>query len=222
MADTVLQWSGGKDSALALYRIQRESRRSVLALQTMINASTERTSWHGVRRETLAAQADALGLPLTCVPVAADVERYVEQTTAEFEQFRERGATYLAVGDIETEDPDMPRERAMAAAGLDPFYPLLGESPADLVAEFLDAGFRAKIVVANGTVLDESFVGRELSEPFLADLPDDADPGGERGEYHTFVYDGPIFDEPVPVTVGETITRTVAGDPHHYCDLKPE
>lgn len=220
MTSAVLQWSGGKDSALALSRLRRESRLAVDALLTMFNEGHDRTSWHGIRPAPMRAQAEALDLPLTFVPTAADPDTYVERVTDAFATCRAQGIEYLAVGDVEAEDPDTPRERAMTTAGLRPFYPLLGEPTADLVREFIDLGFCAKLVVVNGDVLDASFVGRELTRTLLDDLPEDVDDGGERGEYHTFVYNGPLFDDPIDVEMREVVTRSVAGTSYHYGDLR--
>lgn len=220
MTDAVLQWSGGKDSALALHRLRERSHLSVVGLQTMFDDEHRRTSWHGVRCEHVAAQAAALDLPLDLVPAPGDVDDYVDRTIDAFTTYRNRGVEYLAVGDVAADDPDTPRETAVEGAGLRSFYPLLGESTADLVREFVDAGFEATVVVVDGTALDERFVGRDVDEAFLADLPADVDDGGEDGEYHTFVSGGPIFEASLDVEVGGVETRTVAGDPHHYGDLR--
>ena len=215
----VLQWSGGKDSALAYHRLATESSLDVVTLQTMYDPTHERSSWHGIRCPVIEAQAAAIGTPVDLLPAAADVGTYRKRTTEAFERYREAGITYLAVGDIETEDPDMPREQAMTTAGLNPFYPLLGESPADLVTAFLDAGFRAKLAVVNGEQLDHSYAGRELTSDLIASLPDTVDIAGERGEYHTCVYDGPIFEEPLDLRVGEVVTRSIGETSYHYADL---
>lgn len=221
MTAAVLQWSGGKDSALALHRLRQQSRLSVTTLLTMINEDADRSSWHGIPRETMEVQAAALELPIDFVPVAADATGYVDQMAETFQDYQERGIAYLAVGDIETADPDMPRERAMSAAGLSPFYPLLGESTDTLVQEVIDSRFRAIIVVVDGTHLDRSYLGREVTPALLDELPDAVDVGGERGEYHTFVVDGPPFAREVDITTGEVVTRTVADVPYHYLDVRP-
>ncbi|OJU85009.1 MAG: ATP-binding protein [Solirubrobacterales bacterium 70-9] len=200
----VLSWSGGKDSALALWTL-REQGTPPAAILTTINEDYGRISIHGVRRELLHAQAAALGLPLVEVGIPTDCpnELYEERMAAALESPELTGADAFAFADLFLADIRAYREERLARIGKEAIFPLWGRETAALAREFVDAGFGATLAVVDAEQLDASFVGRRFDAALLADLPDGVDPCGENGEFHTFVDSGPIFDAPIPVVLGE-------------------
>ncbi len=200
----VLSWSGGKDSALALWTMRDEGTEPA-ALLTTINEDFERISIHGVRRELLHAQAAAVGLPLVEVeiPTACVNELYEERMATAMASPPLAAVETFAFADLFLADIRAYREERLAAAGREAIFPLWGRDTAALAREFVAAGFGATLVVVDTDQLDASFVGRRFDAALLADLPDGVDPCGENGEFHTFVDSGPIFDAPVPVALGE-------------------
>jgi uncharacterized protein (TIGR00290 family) len=221
-ATAVLSWSGGKDATVAL-REMRDSDIQVRELLTTVSTETGRSSMHGVRRELYEQQAAALGLPIRFVeiPEDADNDEYDERMAAATADYERRGVEYVAFADLHLDDVRAYREQRLADADLDGYWPVWGRNTDELVREFLDAGFEATVVAVDGAALPASFTGCRLDADFLADLPDEVDPCGENGEFHTFVHDGPVFEEPVPVETGERVTKEVGhGDATvHYCDL---
>ena len=217
----VLSWSGGKDSALALAALRDDPRIDVRALFTSVTRGYDRISIHGVRRTLLHAQARAVGLPLI------EIELEPQSSNAAYEaafrggidrvraSFPEVGG--IAFGDLFLEDVRAYRERLVASTGFATHYPIWGRSTAGLAREFVAAGYVAHLVCVDTTQLSGSFAGRRFDEAFLAELPATADPCGERGEFHTFVSDGPIFTTPVTVRVGAVVLRD---DRFAYCDLQ--
>lgn len=208
----LLSWSGGKDSALALYHARRDPRYHVAHLLTSVNAHYERVSMHGVRVALLEAQAARIGLPLTQLrlsemPSMADYDQAQQVTLA---GLRARGVAAAFYGDIFLEDLRAYREQQLARAGLRGEFPLWQRPGAELLREFLDLGFRAIIVCVNERWLDASFCGRLLDADFLRDLPPGVDPCGENGEYHSFVFDAPYFSAPIPFGKGDLVRRTYA------------
>jgi uncharacterized protein (TIGR00290 family) len=216
-------WSGGKDSAMALdaLRACNEYRAEyrVVGLLTTITEGYDRVSMHGVRRELLERQADSLGLPLRQVLIPPECinpvyeARMAEAVMAE----HARGIRRVAFGDIFLEDLRAYREQNLARAGMTGIFPLWKRDTRQLARHFIAAGFRAVAVCVDSRVLDRQFAGRELDESFFRDLPAGVDPCGENGEFHTFVFDGPIFRIPVPFTLGEVVER----GPFCFCDLIP-
>ena len=218
----VLSWSGGKDSSLALDALRRDERVEVVGLMTSVTRGYDRISIHGVRRELLEAQASALGLPLfevTLEPTATN-ESYEAAFHAGVERVRAAHPTLrrIAFGDLFLEDVRAYRERLLAAAGLSAIFPLWGRPTDVLAEEFVARGYRAHLVCVDTTQLAGSFAGVAFDAALLAALPSGVDPCGERGEFHTFVFDGPIFARPVPITVGEVVLRE---ERFAYCDLLP-
>ncbi|MCU0464078.1 MAG: adenine nucleotide alpha hydrolase [Anaerolineae bacterium] len=198
----LVSWSGGKDSLMALWALPEQYRPA--ALVTHIQTETGRTSVHGVRRELVEAQAAALGLPLHTVelpsmPSNADYEARME---AAYAPFRAQGIKHIVYGDLFLEDIRAYREQHLARMGMEGVYPLWGQSTRTLAYKFIGAGFRAVIACVDTTQLDAAFVGREFDAALLRDLPPDADPCAENGEFHTFAYAGPLFSAPLPVKVG--------------------
>lgn len=204
-----MNWSGGKDSSLALYSVLQTGVPSVDLLFTNVNAVHNRISMHGVRRELLQAQAASIGLSLVTaeLPEQPSMADYEAEMTARVTELKTRGYTTAVFGDIFLEDLKKYREEQLAKVGVNCVFPIWKKNTKELMQEFLDAGFKAIIVCTNSSFLDESFCGRLIDESFVNDLPDGVDICGENGEYHSFVFDGPIFKHPVPFKRGETVFR---------------
>jgi uncharacterized protein (TIGR00290 family) len=213
-----LSWSGGKDSALALWTLRRQ-RLEPEALITTVTETYDRISMHGVRRELLARQAEALGRPLVevVIPPACVNEIYEARMAEAFAAAPLSGVDAVAFGDLFLEDVRAYREGRLAGAGKRGLFPLWGRETAALAREFLDAGFEAMLVCVDPRALDSAFAGRRYDERLLAELPPGVDPCGENGEFHTFVYAGPIFAEPIACETGEIVAR----DGFVFCDLTP-
>ena len=212
-----LAFSGGKDSSQALLALRDEGRFEVSALITTVTEGYERISMHGVRRSLLREQAASIGLPLTevTIPPRASNAIYERAMGEVWAGLRERGIRRVAFGDLFLEDVRNYRERQLGALDLECLFPLWGRPTDRLARSFVERGFRARIVCLDPAALDVSFIGRSFDSGFLADLPDGVDPCGENGEFHTFVFDGPIFRWPLAVSVGETVRR----DGFWLCDL---
>ncbi len=212
---TVLSWSGGKDAAYALYELEE-----VAELLTSIGENG-RSSIHGVRRELYDAQADALGLPIRYVELPMDCsnEEYESRMAGVMAEYESRGIERVAFADLFLEDIRKYRKEQLAGTEIDGCWPVWNPDTDEQIRVYLDAGFEATVVTVDGTKLDPSFAGRDLDESFLDDLPDDVDPCGENGEFHTFVRNGPTFDSPVSVEIGEIVTKEIGDGEFHYCDL---
>ncbi len=204
-----LFWSGGKDGALALDRLAAGGRYRVAALVTSVVEGEDRVGMHGVRTELIRAQALRLGLPLRLMPIARDCpDSLYEKRLGEcLEELRAEGVRTAAFGDIFLEDLRRWRDERLAKAGFLGLYPLWGQDTAALAREFVSRRFRAVLSCVDTRALDASFAGRELDEKLLRELPASADPCGERGEYHTLVYAGPIFPRPLRVRLGGAFAR---------------
>jgi len=200
----VLSWSGGKDSALALWTMREEGTEPA-ALLTTINEDYDRISIHGVRRELLHAQAAAVGLPLVEVgiPTECSNELYEERMAAAFDSPPLAEAETFAFADLFLADIRAYREERLARVGREAIFPVWGRETTALARRFIEAGFGATLVTVDTEQLDASFVGRRFDAELLADLPAGVDPCGENGEFHTFVDSGPVFDAPIPVEPGE-------------------
>jgi uncharacterized protein (TIGR00290 family) len=204
-----LSWSGGKDSALALWVLARDHGVVPRALITTVTEVYDRISMHGVRRSLLAIQARATGVPLVEVeiPVACTNDIYEERMAAALESDPLRDVETFAFGDLFLEDIRAYREDRLAAAGKRACFPLWHRDTAGLAREFVAMGFEAIIACVDPSKLDGSFAGRRFDDRLLGDLPAGVDPCGENGEFHTFVYAGPIFQAPIAVEVGEIVER---------------
>jgi uncharacterized protein (TIGR00290 family) len=217
----ILSWSGGKDSTLALDALRAAGAHGPIVLLTSVTTGYERVSIHGVRRELLRAQAAALELPLhefELQPECSNADYEAALATA-LAEVRERfGARRIAFGDLFLEDVRRYREEQVAPLGFEPLFPLWGRDTATLAREFVDRGFRARLVCVDTTQLDAGFAGRAYDAALLAELPAGVDPCGENGEFHTFVSFGPGFRAPVEYDVGEVVIR---GERFAYCDLVP-
>jgi uncharacterized protein (TIGR00290 family) len=213
-------WSGGKDSAMALHCLLRDSAFEVAGLLTTVTEGYERISMHGVRRELLQQQAASIGLPLEEVRIPPQCPNTIyELRMAEaMLRYRECGILRVGFGDIFLSDLRAYREEKLARAGMSAIFPLWDADTRELAERFMADGFRARTACIDPKKLDKSFAGRELDADFFQDLPIEVDPCGENGEFHTFVFDGPIFRWPVPVVTGQVVER----DSFVFCDLLPD
>ncbi|MET4106397.1 diphthine--ammonia ligase [Hymenobacter sp. UYP22] len=214
-----MNWSGGKDSALALYHALRNPALHVTDLLTSVNAHYDRVSMHGVRVALLEQQAHRIGLPLTKLelPEMPDMAEYEAQMRATLAPLQAKGVQRAIFGDIYLEDLRRYREQQLAGIGLAAEFPLWQRPNAELLREYLELGFRAVVVCVNEKYLDQSFCGRELNADFLRDLPPGVDSCGENGEYHSFVFDAPYFSSPIPFERGEIVRRTYASPASTTC-----
>jgi uncharacterized protein (TIGR00290 family) len=217
--DVLFCWSGGKDSAMALYALQAAPEYRVAALLTTVTEEYDRISMHGVRRVLLERQAEALGLPLHAVPIPPHCVNatYEERMKEALAVHSMQGVRRVAFGDIFLEDLRVYREKNLAQAGMQAMFPIWKRDTRELARDFVRLGFRAIAVCIDPRVLDASFAGRELDGSFFADLPPRVDPCGENGEFHTFVFDGPVFQSLVACRTGEKVMR----DGFCFCDLLP-
>jgi uncharacterized protein (TIGR00290 family) len=213
-------WSGGKDSAMALHTLLQRSDIHIVALLTTVTEGYERISMHGVRRELLDRQVQSIGLPLHEVRIPTQCVNAIYEARME-EALRlhlENGVQTVAFGDIFLEDLRAYREKNLARIGMTALFPIWKRDTHELIRSFHAHRFRAMAVCVDSKVLDPSFAGRELDESFFRDLPPQADFCGENGEFHTFVFDGPIFHSPIHVCAGEIVNR----DGFVFCDILEE
>lgn len=219
MNPVLMSWSGGKDSCLALYEVQRAREYQVVALLTTVTRDYDRISMHGVRRVLLERQAESLGLPLHEVFIDKDAtnQEYEARMGEAFAVYRGRGVDSVVFGDLFLEDIRAYREQFLARHDMRGIYPVWLRDTTEFIREFIRLGFKAVVTCVDGRVLDSSFAGMLIDEDFLSKLPDGVDPCGENGEFHTFVYDGPVFKEAVRFSVGEKVER----DSFWFCDLLP-
>ena len=213
-------WSGGKDSAMALHTLLQDPNLRIAALLTTVTEGYDRISMHGVRRELLLQQAQRIGLPLHEVHIPPECVNptYESRMEAALQIHFENGIRKVAFGDIFLEDLRTYREKNLARIGMTALFPIWKRNTRELIGSFHALGFRSITVCVDSKVLDRSFAGRELDHAFFEDLPPHVDCCGENGEFHTFTFDGPIFNEAVPFRVGESVQR----DSLVFCDLLPE
>jgi len=213
-------WSGGKDSAFALYTLLQQNNVRIAALLTTVTEGCDRISMHGVRRELLRRQAESLHLPLheVFIPPQCVNAIYEARMEAVLLYFFKQGIRRVAFGDIFLEDLRHYREKNLARVEMQALFPIWKRDTRELIREFHAAQFRSVAICIDSKVLDPTFAGRELDESFFADLPPGVDPCGENGEFHTFVFDGPIFSRPIAFTLGEVVQR----DSFIFRDLLPE
>ncbi len=220
MEKVVVGWSGGKDSAFALYEILKAQTYEVAALFTTVTRDYDRVSIHGVRRVLLEAQAEALGLPLEVMFLhkgASDID-YGTAFVDALKKFKNIGVERVVYGDIFLEDVKKYRDNLLSKVGMLGVYPLWKKDTTQVANAFIDLGFKAIITVVDSQVLDNVYTGREYDKQFLADLPVTVDPCGENGEFHSYVYDGPIFKKAVAFKRGQVLLRE---NRFWYCDLLP-
>jgi len=219
---TVLSWSSGKDAAWALHVLNETPGIEVVGLVTTINDTYDRVVMHGVRRALVEAQSSAAGLKLhkVLLPNRCPNEIYKRRMSDLVTSLREQGVEAMAFGDIFLEDVRAYREANLEGSGITPLFPIWQGDKVHsrtLAERMIDAGLRARIVCLDPRRLSRDFSGREFDRSLLADLPPDVDPCGENGEYHTIAYAGPMFDSPVELRLGETVSR----DEFVYCDILP-
>ena len=215
----LVSWSGGKDSCLALYEMQKAANIHIAALLTTVTRDFDRISMHGVRRVLLEQQAQRLGLPLRQILIAkgAGNDEYEQKMGETFRTYRDQGINAVVFGDLFLQDIRAYRERLLARFNMTGLFPVWGRDTTQFIRDFIGLGFKAIIVCVDPAQLDPAFCGRLIDEDFLADLPARADPCGENGEFHSFVFDGPNFSKPVSFSIGETVCR----DSFWFCDLVP-
>jgi uncharacterized protein (TIGR00290 family) len=220
MTDVIFAWSGGKDGMLALDEVVRAGEFRVAALLTNVTRDFDRVSIHGVRRALLEEQAAALGLPLHTVELSANSsnDEYGARMREALSPFHARGIDTVAHGDIFLADVRAYREALLAGIGMRALFPLWGADTGELAERFLGLGYRAVLTCVDTHAIDGAFAGRAYDAALLRDLPEGADPCGENGEFHTFVWDGPLFARPVGHTLGETVLRD---ERFTYRDLVP-
>ena len=210
MKKAYLNWSSGKDAAFALYKLQSYGDIKVEKLVTTLNSEVDRVSMHGVRKELLLLQAESIGLPIDIIALEGNVSMEIYNTKMRLavSKLLEEGYTHSVFGDIFLEDLKEYREKQLAGVGLKGVFPLWKKNTHQLITDFIASGFKAITVCINSKVLDRSFCGRIIDHEFLADLPPGVDPCGENGEFHTFVFDGPIFKNPIAFEIGEIVQKS--------------
>jgi uncharacterized protein (TIGR00290 family) len=215
----LVSWSGGKDSAMALYEIQKVPKYEILSLLTTVTEDYDRISMHGVRSTLLQQQAQSLGLPLEkiLIPKNVSTKEYESKMEITLTEFQQDGVSSVVFGDIFLEGIRNYREEKLSQIGMTGLFPLWKRESAYLAQAFIDLGFKAVVTCVDSKVIDNTFIGRLIDERFLAELPANVDPSGENGEFHSFVFEGPIFKERIPYTIGEVVLR----DSFYFCDLLP-
>ena len=215
----ILSWSGGKDSALALYELQKTKSYEIAALLTTITQDYDRISMHGVRMILLELQAQSLGLPLEKVFISKAIsdKQYGAKMQDVLTKYLADGISSVVFGDIFLEDVRKYREDNLTKIGMEAIFPIWKKNTAELAHKFINLGFKAIITCVDSNVLDKTFIGRTFDEQFLCKLPLNLDPCGENGEFHSFVYDGPAFRKKISYTKGEFVLR----ERFYYCDLIP-
>lgn len=216
----ILSWSGGKDSAMSLHEIQKPNNYEVSALLTTVTEDYDRISMHGVRRILLEQQAESLGLPLEKIYITknASNDEYETKIEEKLVEYHRKGVSSVVFGDIFLEDLRKYREGNLSKIGMKGIFPIWKRDTTELASTFMDLEFKAVVTCVDSKVLDKTFVGRMFDKQFLTDLPTGVDPCGENGEFHSFVYDGPIFREKIKFTIGEIVLRD---NRFHFCDLIP-
>ena len=205
----IFNWSSGKDSALALYKVLQNSEFEITCLLTSVNQQFQRISMHGVRVELLEQQAESLGISLEImqIPEMPTMEVYENVMNETLTKLKNKGVTHSIFGDILLEDLRKYREEQLAKIGFEAVFPLWQIPTAELIQEFIGLGFKTIVVCVNERFLDKSFVGRVIDQDFINDLPENVDVCGENGEFHTFTFDGPIFSKAIDFEIGEIVYR---------------
>lgn len=206
---TYFNWSSGKDSALALHHLLKNETYSVEELITTVNSHYNRVSMHGLRKELLIAQTNALNIPASLIelPEMPSMAVYEQKMTETVSRLKQDNFTHSAFGDIFLDDLRAYRDKQLATQNLTSVYPIWKRDTKELLNEFLDLGFKTIIVCANSKYFGEDFVGTVIDKNFIKNLPEGVDPCGENGEFHTFCFDGPIFKKPIEFTIGEKVYR---------------
>ena len=215
----ILSWSSGKDSAWSLHMMRQDPAIEIMGLLVTINEAFDRVAMHGVRRSLVEAQARAAGLPLhvVSIPHPCPNDVYEARMAAFIGEVSAAGIEAIAFGDLFLEDIRAYREQRLAGTGITPLFPLWGQETAGLAKDMIAAGLGARIACLDPRQIDRRFIGRDFDAALLAELPATADPCGERGEFHTFAYAGPMFSAPIAVEPGDVVER----DGFLFADLAP-
>lgn len=222
-------WSGGKDSALALYHVLKSNEYDVIALLTTVNQTYKRISMHGVREELLEQQASSIGIPLIKMYVSEgsnlEYEREMEKLLL---RYKTQGVEAVVFGDIFLEDLRVYREHNLSKVGLKALFPLWKRDTKELIEEFFRLNFKTVVCCVNDAFLDNNSVGVELDRAFKNTLPENVDVCGENGEFHTFCYEGPLFKKRIDFLIGEKVYKPIETKIEGsltkgfwYCDLLP-
>lgn len=226
----IFNWSGGKDSALALYKCIENKEFEITQLLTSINEERQRISMHGIRKELLIQQAESIGISLNIIeiPESTNMETYDSVMKNKLLSLKQKEIDYSIFGDIFLEDLRAYRESRLKEVSLKGIFPLWKIQTKDVIEEFINLGFRTIVVAVDAKVLSKDFVGREIDKDFLEELPPNVDPCGENGEFHTFVFDGPIFKQPIGFKIGDKVLKEYKNSDNErwnsrfwYCDLIP-
>jgi uncharacterized protein (TIGR00290 family) len=217
MKRILLSWSSGKDSAWSLHVLRQRGEYEVAGLLTTFNEAADRVAMHAVRRDLVEQQSAAAGLPLWAVPLPwpCSNEQYESLMAQTCAKAVSEGIEGVAFGDLFLGDVRAYREKQMTGTGLQPIFPVWGRPTRALAEEMIAGGLRAKLTCVDTTKLDQSFAGREFDQSLLSALPAGVDPCGERGEFHSFVYAGPMLNATLPISVGVTVIR----DQFAFADL---
>ena len=216
----ILSWSGGKDSAMALHALLKNSRYEVVSLLTTVSKQYQRISHHGVRVELLEQQAAALGIPLHMLYLHQEncsLEDYEAVMKKAMLEYKDNDVLTVAFGDVFLQDLREYRRRNLAKVGMKGIFPIWRRDTTEIVQTFIALGFKAYLTCVDSEKLGREFAGRPIDADLICDLPDEVDPCGENGEFHSYVYDGPIFQRPVGLSVGEVVLRDV----RYFADLVP-
>ena len=218
--EILLSWSGGKDSSLALYQLSNDSNYKIKSLITTVTDNFNRISMHGVRTSLLDRQANSLEINVEKVFISQNCsnEEYESNLEKTLLKYKKTGLRIVAYGDIFLEDIKNYRINHLKKLSMTAIFPIWKENSQKLASKFINLGFKAVVVCVDSKHLNIDYVGKEFDNSFLSELPSQTDPCGENGEFHTFVYDGPIFNSPVSFNIGETVLRD---NRFYYCDLVP-
>jgi uncharacterized protein (TIGR00290 family) len=227
----VMNWSGGKDSALALHKILEQKEFDVKYLLTSVNKHWQRVSMHGVRRELLKKQSEAIGIELIEIflPESPSMEIYETEMNKTLGLLQDKGVSHSIFGDIFLQDLREYREKQLNKQHLQAVFPLWQIPTENLIEEFIELGFRAVTVCVDAEKLDRSFCGRLIDQKFVAELPTGIDVCGENGEFHSFVFNAPFFRQPIEIEIGEIVFRDSKSKENvdwsnrfYFCDLLPK
>jgi len=215
----IVSWSSGKDSAMALYKIVKSNEFEILAILTTVSDMFQRISMHGVREELLDQQANSIGIAVEKVriPYPCPNEVYEQKMVELLRNYESKGVSHVVFGDLFLEDIRRYREDKLAEVGITPIFPLWKENTKELAKTIIRVGFKAVVTCVDPKKLDPKFAGRYFDEMFLNEIPANVDACGENGEFHTFVFDGPIFRNRIEITVGDRVFR----DGFQFVDLVP-
>lgn len=213
----LLSWSSGKDSAWTLHVLQQQADVEIVGLLTTLNEEADRVAMHAVRHDILRAQADAVGMPLwpVMIPSPCPNETYEQRMGEAMQRAEQEGITHVAFGDLFLEDVRNYRIKNFEGSKLEPIFPIWQEPTEQLAGQMIDSGIEAYVTCADPKQIDSSFAGRKFDHKFLDDLPENVDPCGENGEFHTCVLNGPMYRQPIEAKVGEIVER----DGFFFADL---